>query len=367
MTDPRFQKAASLVGEAVRTRAVPSAALAIGVRDHVYVSEAWGVTSYTPEAEPVTVHTPYDLASLTKVYAAGLTALRLLQDGALDLADTIGRYLGPVPADKRSITLFHLLTHTAGLPAALPLEQTAASPEDAAAAILRAPLAAPVGSAVIYSCMGFILLGKILERIFSAPLDRIAREAVFGPLGMTATGYHPLHGGRLVDPSQAAHAAFTERDPATGEWLRGVVHDENARFLNGVSGNAGVFSDLTDGIRLAQMLACGGETPRGRYLAPSTLRAAIRNYTPGMAENRGLVFQLAGGYTSCAGAFADPRAFGHTGFTGTHLLVSPETGLYVLLLTNRVHPTREQNPLLRLRRVLHAAAFSALPLIRPEF
>lgn len=364
MTDDRFKYAISAVQEAVRGRAIPSAALAVGVRDRVYVQEAWGVTSYTPESEPADDRTLYDMASMTKIMATGMIALKLLEAGILDLNDHIDRYFGEaVPEDKQPITIFRLMTHTAGLPSYLRLDQAAASPDKAVQAILRAPLEAPIGTEVIYSCMGFILLGKILEHILGAPLNELARAMVFEPLGMTSTGYHPLRGGRLIDPAQAAHAAFTERNPDTGEWLRGVVHDENARFLEGVSGNAGVFSNLQDTVKYAKMLACGGVTPAGRFLAPSTLRAAIHNYTPGMDENRGLAFHLANGYDSYSGAFADQNSFGHTGFTGTHLMVSPDSGLFVLLLTNRVHPTRETNLLLRLRRVVDTAATSALPLV----
>lgn len=362
MTDPRLEQAASLVREAVQSRAIPSAALAIGVKDALYVRETWGVTSFTPEGKPVDERTLYDMASMTKIMSTGMIALRLLQDGVVDLADPIGRYLGDVPEDKREITIFQLLTHTSGLPAHVMLEDFITDPGDAAELILNTPLAAPCGTVVIYSCTGFILLGKILEHILSGRLDELAREMVFRPLGMESTSYHALKGGRLIDPSLAGNAAFTEKDPKTGEWLRGVVHDENARFLTGISGNAGVFSTLEDGIRFAQMLACGGETPGGRFLAPSILQAAIHNYTPGQDENRGLAFHLANGFQSYSGAFFDQHAFGHTGFTGTHLLVSPETGLYVLLLTNRVHPTRENTAQLRLRRVLHAAVSAALPL-----
>ena len=125
MTDSRFQNAVSLVEEAVRGGAVPSAALAIGVRERVYVRRAWGVTSYTSAGEAVNDRTLYDMASMTKILATGMIALRLLERGVLDLADPIGRYLGPaVPEDKRGITIFHLMTHTSGLPASLRLDRT---------------------------------------------------------------------------------------------------------------------------------------------------------------------------------------------------------------------------------------------------
>lgn len=361
MTDPRFEKSAFLVKEAVQNHIIPSAALAIGIRDTLYVHEAWGTTSFTPQGKPVNEETLYDMASMTKIMSTGMIALKLLESGELDLADSIAKYLGnDIPEDKKSISIFHLMTHTSGLPAHILLEEHIKNPADAAAVILNTPLVAPAGTAVIYSCMGFILLGKILERILSGRLDALAERLVFRPLGMDATSYHTLSNGKLPDPSLSANTAFTEKDPKTGQWLCGIVHDENARFLNGVAGNAGVFSNLRDGILFARMLACGGETPDGRFLASSTFQAAVHNYTPGQDENRGLAFHLANGYQSYSGAFFDQGAFGHTGFTGTHLLVSPKTGLYVLLLTNRVHPTRDNNAQLRLRRVLHTTAYAAL-------
>lgn len=361
MIDPRFEKCALLVKEAVHNRSIPSAALAIGVGNTPYVCESWGVTSFTPEGKPVSEDTLYDMASMTKIMATGMIALKLLEAGELDLSDSVAKYLGKeVPEDKADISIFHLMTHTSGLPSHFLLEEQIKDPADAAGAILHTPLDTPVGATVNYSCMGFILLGKILERILSDRLDRLAEKMVFRPLGMESTGYHALSNGKLCDPALAENTAFTEKDPKSGEWLCGVVHDENARFLDGVAGNAGVFSNLRDGVRFARMLACGGEIPGGKFLAPSTLQAAIRNYTPGQDENRGLAFHLANGFQSYSGAFFDQSAFGHTGFTGTHLLVSPKTGLYVLLLTNRVHPTRDNNVPLRLRRVLHTTAYAAL-------
>ncbi|WP_411677428.1 serine hydrolase domain-containing protein [Caproicibacter sp.] len=363
MMDPHFERAAELVEAAVRNRSIPSAELAIGIKDRLFVRESYGVTSFTPEGRPVNEQTRYDMASMTKIMSTGMIALKLLESGELDLADSIAKYLGDrVPEDKKQITIFHLLTHTSGLPAHILLEDSISDPEDCVSLILSAPLAAACGSTVIYSCTGFILLGKILERILSGRLDQLAEEIVFRPLKMSSTSYHRLNHGRLSDPSLRENTAFTEKDPKTGEWLCGIVHDENARFLEGVSGNAGVFSNINDCIHFARMLACGGEAPTGRYLSQSTLRAAIRNYTPGQDENRGLAFHLANGFQSYSGAFFDQTAFGHTGFTGTHLLVSPQTGLYVILLANRVHPTRDNNAQLRLRRVLHTAAYAALPL-----
>ena len=351
-----FQKSIELVQSAVDAGRIAGAALAIGDRDRLFVEETFGYTSFadlTGGASAVDCHTLYDMASVSKIMSTTMVTLRFLADGLMDLADMLPVYFGEmVPEDKAQITLFQLLTHTSGFPAHLSLEEHMEPGSDIADFLLHEPLAYTPGTQVVYSCMGFILLAKALERVGGQPLDTLARRLVFEPLGMARTGYH-----RLDMPIDAANTAFTERDHKTGQWLAGRVHDENARFQNGVSGNAGVFSDIRDCVRFARMLA-GHGTLDGVELIPRRIfDQAIRNHTPGMEENRGLGFHLANGHFSYSGLFFDQRAFGHTGFTGPHMLVSPDTGLYVVLLNNRVHPERERDSgNLRLRRLLNTQA-----------
>ncbi len=351
-----FEKTVDLVRQAVADGRLAGAALAIGDRDRLYVEETFGRTSFpdlTGDSTTVDRHTLYDMASVTKILSTTMVALRFIADGRMDLADTLPVYFGSaVPDDKADITLFQLLTHTAGFPAEIRLEKFLKPGDDVAEFLLHAPLAYAPGTQVLYSCMGFILLAKALERAGGQPLDALARDLVFQPLGMTHTGYHRLDGP--IDP---ANTAYTERDHITGQWLAGVVHDENARFQNGVSGNAGVFSDIDDCVRFARMLA-GHGTLEGTELIPrAVFDRAIQNYTPGMGENRGLGFHLANGHFSYSGLFFDQSAFGHTGFTGPHMLVSPDTGLYVVMLNNRVHPDRARDSgNLRLRRLVHTQA-----------
>lgn len=360
-----FQNSEALVRRAVAEGMTPSAALAIGVGGRLYVKSTFGMTSCTGEAAPVNERTLYDMASVTKMLSTTMVTLRLIARGELDLADMLPRYFGDlVPEDKREITLFHLLTHTSGYPAHIRLDQAGVAPEEAVPFLLNAPLAYPTGTAVEYSCVGFILLGKLLEQVTGRRLDALAAEEVFRPLGMDHTGYHPLD--RPVDPE---NTAFTERSVWDGSWLRGRVHDENAYYLGGVAGNAGVFSDLDDCIRFARMLAGHGTLDGQIYLPRCIFDAAIRNYTPGMEESRGLGFHLANGYYSYSGQFFDQGGFGHNGFTGPHIFVSPDTGLWVVLLTNRVHPTRENGTHLRLRRLLHtqmSIEYEALLRMRAE-
>ncbi len=318
----------------------PAAAAAAGVKRSV-LAQAFVGEAPLPGDRPVDADTRFDMASLSKVLGPTMIVLKALERGELHLENRVGDFFPEAPADKRDITLFMLLTHTGGFKPFFRLDKLGIRPKDTARAILDYPLEEKPGLRPLYSCMGFILLAKILERRFGQPLDALARERVFEPLGMAETGYRP--------PVDAVCAA-TEVDSATGRPWIGVVHDENARFQGGVSGNAGVFMPLTDGIRFAEMLADGG----GDFLRRDTLALAARNYTPGQEQHRGLGFQLAGTPDCFLSAAVPEGTFGHTGFTGTSLLVEPESGFWVLLLTNRVYPTRENTRLFAFRRQLHA-------------
>lgn len=333
-----FEQVHFLIRQGLEQGAYPQAALAIGIGQTIYLKRTYG---------NCTENTLFDMASVSKILSPTMIAFRLLEEGRLRLYDTIGFYFPDAPADKREITILQLMTHTGGFAAHFLLSDLTSDPEDAAGVILGQPLAQSPGGDPIYSCMGYILLGKILEKIGGAPLDELAEEYVFGPLGMTNTGYHPT-----------GDIAPTERDPATGELLHGVVHDENARFLGGISANAGVFSDLDDMIAFAKMLSCDGRQDNGTsYLSPAMLRAARLNRTPRSAgEFRGLGFNLAGSPRNFLGDLMSERAYGHTGFTGTSIALDPGTGLWVVLLTNRVCPTRENTMLVRVRSLVHNAA-----------
>lgn len=327
-----FEDTRALVRQGLASGAYPAAALAIGRGSRVLVTECYGACGE---------NTLFDLASLSKVVSTTMVALRFLEEGLLSLTDRVGDIFPQAPADKREITVFHLMTHTSGISPFFFLSKAAPGPEGALEAILARPLVQRTGEGPIYSCMGYILLGKILEKVGGAPLDVLARKWIFDPLGMSHTTYHPQ-----------GDVAPTERDSTTGKLIQGVVHDENARFLGGISGNAGVFSNIGDVSRFAAMLSSGGSP----LLKPETLALAQENRTPQGPEHRGLGFQLAGSEKCFLGTELGPGAFGHTGFTGTSLAVTPDGGLWVVLLTNRVCPTRENTALIPLRRQLHDTA-----------
>lgn len=337
-----FDMLDQFIEECIQARAFSCAAAGVGVLDQTMHLCVKGSLSFYGE-ETADMETRFDLASLSKVFATTPLSLLAIEEGRMTLNDPLSMYF-KTPQDKRDITTFQLLTHTAGFHPSFLLEERCASPSDALPLILSEPLAHAAGTAVDYSCMGFILLGKVLEKIYDKPLNVLAEEKVFSPLGMNTAGYLP----------QGDNFAGTECVLPDGSALSGVVHDENARFLEGVAGNAGVFSSLSDCMRFCSMLACKG-TP---LLSHRVLSLAVKDHTPQMGIHRGLGFYLPRPIQSFAGDLFTVGSFGHTGFTGTSILVEPQTGFYAVLLTNAVHPRRSQTDMLRLRARFHNIAYT---------
>lgn len=325
-----------MLAEAIADGAFPSAVAAVGCGGTVYGRFAAG---------DARLGTRFDIASMSKIFGPTMLALQAIDRGDLTLYDPLARFFPDAPADKAAITVLQLMTHSGGFEPTFYLEDEIDDPVDAARCILRHPLAAPPDGTPRYSCMGYILLGKLLERLYGAPLDVLAKAHVFGPLGMADTAYCPT----------GADIAPTEVDPATGAAWCGTVHDENARFLRGVSGNAGVFTTLEDAIRLVSTLARGGDG----FLSPAVMRRATQNHTPGHDAHRGLGFHLGGTPASFMGDLFPADSFGHTGFTGTCFAVDPHTGFYAILLTNHVHPKRGGEKLFRFRRAFHNRVYAA--------
>ena len=338
-----------LFKEGFSDRVYSAGAIAVGKKDRILYKEAGGFVSFEEGAAPVTEDTLFDMASLTKILSTTFSAFHMIEDGTLSLLDSLSDFFPDVPEDKKQITVKHLMTHTSGLPAEILLWKECKDPSEALGRILHAPLVYETGKDVTYSCMGYILLGKIMEKITGKNLDQLAREWTFIPLGMTRTGYRPTD---TCDPDP--EAAYTETMSLNGPTPPGIVHDENARFLGGISGNAGVFSSLNDMIRFANMLSSQGSP----LITRRQFDVARQNYTPGMDENRGLGFQLSGPEPTFFGDLFGDTGLGHTGFTGTSLAVDPETGLYVVFLTTRVHPTRNNGKLTRLRHLIQNAAMA---------
>jgi CubicO group peptidase (beta-lactamase class C family) len=296
------------------------------------------------DPRPVTDSTIYDVASLTKVVGLTTAVMALVAQGRLDLEAPVGQFLPEYATDARAaVRVRHLLLHDAGLPAWRPLHLETGDAAAARALALTTPLDTPPGLRYTYSDLGAIALGAVAERQANESLDGFLARAVFGPLGMGDTRFLPPE--TLRD-----RIAPTERDPWRGRLLRGEVHDENAARLGGVSGHAGLFSTGPDLARFAFWLL---DVYHGRPAAGPPLPWTLaRHFTlrhgepPGSSRALGWDTPSEG---SSAGHCLAPGSFGHTGFTGTSLWIDPARELAVILLTNRVHPTRDNNAIRRVR------------------
>jgi len=357
----------SAVGEclisAVAHREVPGAVMVAGIKEHTLVEVATGFAVDMPPVQmPMTLDTVFDLASLTKVCATLPALLALIDDGELLLSDPVARFI-PAFDDpiKRGVTIRHLLTHTSGLPAGEPLHLLA-NAQEAWTRLPMIPLLEPQGKKVVYSDIGFLLLGQIVEAVSGQPLQRYVHERIFTSLEMKSTGYRPIdpQSSCAQEPAYPPGIAATEVQSESGIATCGRVHDENAYALGGVAGHAGLFSDARDLVRYIQMwLGCVQEG------VPSVLSSAVRRlatdcHTDGLNGQRGLGWCLRGDSYDHMGDSLSRYAFGHTGFTGTSLTMDPQTGLWMVLLTNRVHYGRECDPS-RLRRRLHNRLASICP------
>jgi CubicO group peptidase (beta-lactamase class C family) len=348
-----FAEVDRLLDGFVEQGAFPGAVLAVGHRGALVHQKPFGRLSYDDGAAAVTADTIYDLASLTKVIATTTMAMILVDEERLDLdspvQDFLPRFRGP---GKEAVTVRHLLTHSSGIDWWAPLYEDTRGKAAYVEKIQAMDLVYEPGSKSLYSDLGLILLGEILERVAGEPLDDFVRRRVFEPLGMKDTGFRP--GAELIE-----RIAPTEADPWRGRLLRGEVHDENAFALGGVAPHAGLFSTAGDLARFAQMILWGGVFEHRRIVS----RATVGSFTAGAGvpdSTRALGWDTKSAEGSSAGTLFSPRSFGHTGFTGTSLWIDPDRELFVLLLTNRVHPTRENQLIRQVRPAVADAVVRAL-------
>ncbi|MGQ0812845.1 MAG: serine hydrolase domain-containing protein, partial [Gemmatimonadota bacterium] len=276
----------------------------------------------------------------------------LLDDGRIDLDAPLARYLPELLAfpDKQAITVRNMLLHNAGFRAFAPLYRNNQGRELYVKAIAELPLDSPTGTRTTYSDFGPILLGIAIERLTGQTLDQFLNERLFMPLGMRDTYFNP--------PAELLpRIAPTEIDTAFRKrQLHGVVHDENAYAIGGVSGHAGLFSSARDLAEFAQMLLNGGYYNGKRYISPRTLALFTKRQSE--SSSRALGWDTPAPNSS--GEAFSSSAFGHTGFTGTSMWLDPQSGVFLILLTNRVNPTRANQKHVPLRRVLAEAVVTAI-------
>lgn len=341
----------TILDAAVRDSAFPGAIAVIGSREGVLIERAAGRLDWAPSPAP-DASTLWDLASLTKVVALTTAVMQLTERGVIDLDAPVARYLPQfVGPGKHRVTVRHLLTHSSGLPGWRPLYQEAPTPDSALALVFATPLDTVPGARMVYSDLGAILLGQIVERVSGEPFERYVETRILAPLGMRETMFRP-------PPALHLRVAPTEVDPWRGRQVRGEVHDENAYRLGGVSSHAGLFSTTRDLTRFARMLLNGGTLDGAKIVSPETI-AAFTRVQNAVLSHRALGWETANG-TNSGGHLLSSRAFGHTGFTGTSIWIDPENNVFILLLSNRVNPTRERSGIFGVRVALADAVLSVL-------
>ena len=342
-----FDSARSVIQTGLASRAFPAAIVDVGRESGSIWREAFGSLTYDSGAPACTPETVFDLASLTKVIATATITMSLVHRSRVAVDQPVGAWLDEWHApDRARVRIRHLLDHSSGLPAHVRFWQDASGAGDVRQALAALPLEREPGLASVYSDPGFILLGFVLETAGGASLEDQFKAFDFG--GDEPLLYRP-------GPDLLNRIAPTERDPWRGRLLRGEVHDENAALLGGVAPHAGLFGTAGAVAAFARLVL---RTFREDTLlgTPALMRHfAAKTGVPG--SSRALAWDTMLPTSSC-GTRMSPTAIGHTGFTGTSLWIDHERDLYVVLLTNRVHPTRENNLLRDLRPRIHDAILS---------
>jgi uncharacterized protein YbbC (DUF1343 family) len=332
----------ALVEAAIAENKLPGAVVAIGRRSGLVFLHAYGSRAVLPEREVMTTDSVFDLASLTKPLVTATLVMQLAAAGTIDLDAPAARYLPAIARFNRGLpTVRQLLIHASGLPPVAPLRPYPDGTTSALAQIAGLRPAAAPGQKFAYSDLGFIALGALVEHVADRPLETLARERIFEPLAMGDTGYRPA--ARLspkiapterIDPKRAALLSENERNYGV---IRGRVHDPRAFRLDGVAGHAGVFSTAEDLSRFARMLLGHGRLDSTQLLPASTVDQWTTPHILG-DDVRALGWDMRTRYSGLRGKRLSAHAFGHGGFTGTSLWIDPDRDLFVIFLSNRVHP-----------------------------
>ena len=363
---------------------IPGAVLAVVKDGKMAYLKAYGYRSIRPKREKMTTNTIFDMASCSKPMSTAMCAMVLVDRGMLRLSDAVENFIPGFknwisPDGKRETTIRvrHLLTHTSGLPPYAPVEELKAkygsnNPDSLIAYIASWRRNFEPGTDFSYSCLNYITLQRIVEKISGMSLRDFARTNIFAPLGMNHTDYIPCledKNGKWItsslpvwahDGSWTSEVAPTQEQENTRQMLRGQVHDPLARVMNaGISGNAGVFSTADDIALLCAALINGGELNGRRILSPATVR--IMQTVPKGLEQFGRTpgWDNSSDYSSNLGDLLSASAYGHTGFTGTMIDIDPENRLAVILLSNAVHPDGKGS-MIRLRAVVTNAVAAAI-------
>ena len=344
-----------IVEEGLRRDRMPGAVVLVGYDGRIVYHKAFGYRQIKPERVPMKKDTVFDLASLTKPIATATSIAHLIELGKVDVAEPVATYIPQfAPNGKDAITIEQLLTHTGGLIPDNHLRDYQDGAMDAFKRIHNLELTALPGEKFMYSDVGFIVLAEVVERVSGQNVHEYSRDNIFQPLGMNETGYLP------AEPLRQRAAVTQQRE---GRWMQGEVHDPRAYALGGVAGHAGLFSTAEDLAKYAQMMINGGNLGDVRVLQPDTIELMTSPYeTPSGLRTRG--WDMRSPYSSNRGDLMSKSAFGHGGFTGTGIWIDPDQKMFVIFLSNRVHPDGDGSVNSLIGRI-GTVAGSAIPEAKP--
>lgn len=338
----------AVIAQSISKRELPGAVVLVSRKGRIVWEKAYGARAVEPTYERMTTDTIFDLASLTKIIATATSIMILVERGAVRLNDPLSQFIPEIKGEGRErITIEHLLTHRSGYAPDFDLRERWTGYDEAIKRLIKEPLRNAPGSKFVYSDIGYIALGEVVHRASGLPLDKFARENIFVPLGMNSTGFRPA---RLlvkrIAPTEKRRGQLSYLGDCPGDvgvegekWLRGEVHDPTSFRMSGVAGHAGLFSTARDIAIYCQMILNRGSIRGARILSPASIATMVRPRI--VAENgwsRGLGWDIETNFSTNRGDAFPLGSFGHTGFTGTSIWIDPATDMFVVFLSNRVHP-----------------------------
>ena len=348
-----FANVDSTIEAAISDTAFPGAVLLVQKDGKIIYEKAYGHYTYDESSKPMSINTIFDLASVSKVVATTTAAMICIDRGLFQLDDKVVKYIPEFGQNgKDKITIRNLLLHNSGLIAWKKFYESMTTPEEVLADIYASKLEYETGTKMVYSDWGLITMQQIIQKVTGKSLDVFTKEEIFEPLGMHHTMYNP--------PAEIKNnVAPTEYDDYwRHRQLQGEVHDEASSLLNGVAGHAGLFSTAPDLAKFLQMILQKGEYNGKRIVKAETIEMFIKKQSD--LSTRGLGWDTKSPDHSSAGDLFSMKSYGHTGYTGTSVWTDPTRNLFVILLTNRVYPTRNNTKIIRVRPRVHNAVIEAI-------
>jgi CubicO group peptidase (beta-lactamase class C family) len=353
--NPEYLDSLSIyLNTAIGDSTFPGCAISIGYRGKLIFEQSFGHFTYDLLSSKVEVNSIFDLASVTKVVATTTTAMILYDQGRLNLDQKVIEILPEFNGgEKNKVTIRHILTHTSGLPGWIRFYLELEGKERIVQEICNTELINDPGTTYVYSDLGMILMQKLLETIAQKPLDQLVQDYITTPLNMNRTFYNP-------DSVLISQIVPTEISEWHKKLVHGFVHDENTYVMGGISGHAGLFSTVQDLSVFCQMYLNGGVYDNKRIIKAETINLFTSRQDIVEGSTRALGWDTRSEEYSMAGDYMSMGAFGHSGFTGTTVWIDPENQAFIVLLSNRVYPTRENRKISGVRPIVHNYAMKSI-------